>query len=330
MCQSGGRESSPFCPVRFSRQPCVSRPAGGAPEYREPGARASPALDEPAGPRFSVDHPHDVIILEVGPPVSQRCAGLLKPTGGRPRSDPRRQGAGARARGLSHASRPDRLARQLPQEPVLRELPVPHHGLGGDVQDFRRLLDAQATKETELNDLTLSLVLGRKRPQRVIDGNQVVRRVARDWQVLVERHTLEPTTALLILSRARSIHEHPPHEPSRHREKVRAILPPDATNINEPEVGLVDERRGLENVARTFASHLPLCQATQFVVHEREQLLQGSGVAVPPLDQQGCHVAQRSRGPTPARSRPATGASLEPPPLWVLRSDTARPFYAPP
>ena len=34
-----------------------------------------------------------------------------------------------------------------------------------------------------------------------------------------------------------------------------------------------------------FASHLPLCQATQFVVHEREQLFQGApGVAVPPLD----------------------------------------------
>ena len=149
-------------------------------------------------------------------------------------------------------------------------------------------------------------------------------------QVLVERHTLEPTTSLLILSRAGGIHEHPPHEPSRHREKVRAILPPDATNINEPEVDLVDERRGLENVARTFASHLPLCQTAQFLVHEREQLLQGSGVAVPPLDQQGCYVAQRSRGPSPVRSRPATGPSLEPPPLWVLRSDTARPFYAPP
>ena len=149
-------------------------------------------------------------------------------------------------------------------------------------------------------------------------------------QVLVERHTLERTTALLILSSAGSIHEYSAHEPSRHREKVRAILPPDATDINQPEVDLIDERSGLENVARTLGSHMPLCQAAQFFVHERERLLPGPGVAVPPFNQQSRHVAQRSRGPTPVRSRLATGPSLEPRALWVLTSDTARPFYAPP
>jgi hypothetical protein len=107
---------------------------------------------------------------------------------------------------------------------------------------------------------------------------------------------------------------------------VRAILPLDATDINQSEVDLVDERSGLEKVARTLGSHMPLCQTAQFVVHEREQPLQGSGVAVPPFDQQSRYVAQRSRDPTPVGSRSATGGSLEPRALWVLTSDTARPF----
>ena len=118
----------------------------------------------------------------------------------------------------------------------------------------------------------------------------------------IERHATERTTALLVLSGPGEIHEHAPHEASGHREKVRAILPLHPTNIHQPEVDLVDERGGLENVVRTLARHVPLRKAPQLAVHEREQPLHGSGVAAPPFDQKGCHVVGSDIGHGPAHS----------------------------
>ena len=81
-----------------------------------------------------------------------------------------------------------------------------------------------------------------------------------------------------------------------HREKMRAILQLDPMNINQPEIDLVDERGGLENVAWTLARHVPLRETPQFGVHERKQLLHSCAVAAPPFDQQGCHVVSSDVG----------------------------------
>ena len=115
---------------------------------------------------------------------------------------------------------------------------------------------------------------------------------------------MERTAALLVVSGPGEIHEHAAHQASRHREKVRAILPLHSTNIHQPEVDLVDERGGLEHVARTLARHVPLCEAPQFVVHEREQPLDGPGVAASPFDQEGGHVVGTDIGHGPPILRP--------------------------
>jgi hypothetical protein len=72
---------------------------------------------------------------------------------------------------------------------------------------------------------------------------------------------MERTAALLILSGSGEINQHAAHQASGHREKVRAILPLDPTNIHQPEIDLVDERGGLKNMPRTLARHVPLCEA---------------------------------------------------------------------
>ena len=84
---------------------------------------------------------------------------------------------------------------------------------------------------------------------------------------------MKRAASLLIVSGSSEIHQHAAHQASGHREEVRAILPLDATDINQPDVDLVDEGRGLEDVVRTLARHVPFCDAPQLVVHEREQLL---------------------------------------------------------
>ena len=127
--------------------------------------------------------------------------------------------------------------------------------------------------------------LRRQGPKRVVDGNQVVWCVGGDSQVLVERHTMERAAALLVVAGAREVDEHAAHEAGGHREEVRAILPLHPSDINEPDVNLVDERGCLEDVIRTLPGHVPPGQSAQFTVHERDQLLHGPVVAGSPFDE---------------------------------------------
>ena len=116
-------------------------------------------------------------------------------------------------------------ARKLSQWPVLRELPIRHHGLWEIFSTSAVSSTLSPPKKRELDDLALSFVLRRKRSKRVVNGDEIFRGVARDRQVLVQRHPIEQTAALLIVSGPGEINEHAANQASRHREVVRAILP---------------------------------------------------------------------------------------------------------
>ena len=89
---------------------------------------------------------------------------------------------------LSWVPRPG--PRELAHQPALGELPVPHHGFRGNIQDLGRLFDAQAAEEPQLDHLGFPLVLLGERRQRLIYGNQIFRGFAGDGQVLVEGDAL--------------------------------------------------------------------------------------------------------------------------------------------
>ncbi len=55
-----------------------------------------------------------------------------------------------------------------------------------------------------------------------------------------------------------------------------------AFDINQPQVGFVDQRRGLQSMAWTFAAHIGLGQAMQFLVNERSQFFQGGLISRAP------------------------------------------------
>ena len=101
--------------------------------------------------------------------------------------------------------------------------------------------------------------------------------------------------------RARVIDKDAPHQPCGDREKVRAVLPPDAREIDQPEVRLVDKRRRLERVSLPLACHLPAGQSPQLAVNERHQLLERLLIAAAPRDEQiGDVRRRRSLRGTPA------------------------------
>ena len=74
---------------------------------------------------------------------------------------------------------------------------------------------------------------------------------------------MKRAAALLVVPRPGEVDEHAAHQPGGHREEVRAILPLDAADIDQPKVDLVDERSGLEHVIGTLTSHVPLGYALQ-------------------------------------------------------------------
>ena len=134
-----------------------------------------------------------------------------------------------------------------------------------------------------------------------------------------------------LFARPGEIDEHAAHQPGGHREEVRAILPLDPPDINQPEVDLVDERGGLEHVVRTLAGHVPLRDASQLAVDEREQLLDGPVVARSPFDEKGGHVARARRlhdfpGSCPFDRRP----SLRPAHSTPRGDDSCCRRFAPP
>ena len=78
---------------------------------------------------------------------------------------------------------------------------------------------------------------------------------------------------------------------------MRAVLPLDLADINEPEVDLIDERGRLEHVTRTLTRHVTPGEPAELLVHERQQLFDGVAVPASPLDEKGSDVAQGSAAP---------------------------------
>src|SRR5262249_43969210 len=72
-----------------------------------------------------------------------------------------------------------------------------------------------------------------------------------------------------------------PHRLSRSSEEMAAAFPvPDLLHIDQPQVGLVDQGRGLERLARLLLSQPLDREPAQLVVDQRQQLLRGVRIAL--------------------------------------------------
>ena len=77
-----------------------------------------------------------------------------------------------------------------------------------------------------------------------------------------------------------------PHHPRRHGEEVRTVLPADLLNVDQPQIGLVHQRRRLKAVAGALSGHEMPGDAVEFTVHERHQTPESVFVALSPGNQQ--------------------------------------------
>jgi hypothetical protein len=152
----------------------------------------------------------------------------------------------------------------------------------------RGLLDAHAAKKTHLHHFALPGVDRLQRIQRIVERREILEGCAGHFRGVVKRNLMSPGIALLIALRARSIYQNAPHEAGGHRKEMRAILPLDLFDFDEPEVRLIDQRGRLERVAGTLVAHMAPCQPAQFGVDQREQAVERRHLTLPPgLQQSG-------------------------------------------
>jgi hypothetical protein len=101
------------------------------------------------------------------------------------------------------------------------------------------------------------------------------------------------------------VHENPPHHDRCESDELCPVLPVHML-IDQPKVGLVDERGGLERVVAPLADQIQSGQPAPLVVHERQHLVSRALVAIARVEQQprggarrghsfshivGCHLA---------------------------------------
>jgi len=89
---------------------------------------------------------------------------------------------------------------------------------------------------------------------------------------------------------ASMVDEDTPHQLSGDAEEMRAALPVDPSLARELEIGLVDERGGLERVIVPLPRQIPRRERVELGVHERDQALEGVGAAALPFPQQASDI----------------------------------------
>jgi hypothetical protein len=85
---------------------------------------------------------------------------------------------------------------------------------------------------------------------------------------------------------ARVVDQDAPHQLRRYREEVRPVLPRHALQVHQPQVRLVDQRRGLQSVPAALAAHEVAGQAPKLFVNDGRELVERFPVsAAPGLEQ---------------------------------------------
>ena len=170
------------------------------------------------------------------------------------------------------------LRKQFAREGNSGKGPVPLNRAWGDLEDLRDLLYGEAAEVAQLDDAGLAGTLSRETRESFVDGDNFVDPLRRDGEFVVHVDAVKTAGAALGAVGARVIDQKLTHDVGSEAEEVGAAVPVDVLD-GEAEVGLVDERGGLEGRVGTLASHVGLGKAMQLRVNERQQTACGGGVA---------------------------------------------------
>ena len=180
------------------------------------------------------------------------------------------------------------LPPQLTRQPRSRDPPIAHDRLRGNVENLGRFLNGESAKETQLDDLGPPGIDPEQGIQRVIQPTDLggTGRLQRRKPVEIDRagmaRALTLSTALQGRTGPRGVNEDSPHHPCSDRQKVHAISPGDFFHVDQSQIRLVDQGRGLQRMARTLLAHVAVRQASQLDIEERGQLIERGNISPGP------------------------------------------------
>src|SRR5215213_5272985 len=130
---------------------------------------------------------------------------------------------------------------------------------------------------------------------------------------------LSPRAAFGVVT-PRVVDQDTAHRLRRCRHEMGAVLPVHALVIDQPQVGFVDESRGLQAMAGALAPHVVVRQTTEFVVDDRHQEGERKLIPVAPGSEKRADVARNwfTRASTPIHRVAPVGLYMRPSPFLRL------------
>ncbi len=165
--------------------------------------------------------------------------------------------------------------REVGGQPGPRVGPPGVSGARSDAEIAGRRAEGSTAEVTQAHELGDPRVDRGQSVKGLVDGEDVVIGVASGKAVQVDRH-LPPRSALRCHAGAGVVNENSSHGFGGGGEEVAAAV--EQLISDEPQVGFVNERGGIEGVARGFGCHARSGELSQLIVDKRQQL--GGGLAV--------------------------------------------------
>ena len=125
-----------------------------------------------------------------------------------------------------------------------------------DAQLAGDILVGQSAEEFQLDDPPLARIRRTEALERLVQVEDVQFRGADPFPDERQRHVLGAAATLVRYAIPRVIHEDAPHHHGRQSHELRAIRPVHFPLIEQPHIGLVNERRRLQRVSRPLATEV--------------------------------------------------------------------------
>lgn len=158
---------------------------------------------------------------------------------------------------------------EFPGEPDFGELPVPSHRPGGGLEDLGRFLLAEAAEVAEFHHLGLAGSDAGELFQGFVECEQQAVGSRSGDLGLVETHYRDCASALERAAFSGGINEDPSNQLGNEGEELSAMLPVDASKLEEAQIDFVDEGGGLQAVRRMLVAEVAMRNPAQL---RQEQL----------------------------------------------------------
>jgi hypothetical protein len=169
-------------------------------------------------------------------------------------------------------------------KPGFRHPQVPADGNRGHVQRLGDLFHGEPPEIAEFDGFALSRIDLLEGSKTAVKGHEVPAPLLLKAHGLIQWH-FDPRPLTRVLP-ARVVHQDLAHQARRHTEEMRAALPGRIALIDEPHVGLMDKRGGLQRVPQAFLAQVAGGQSAKFPINQGREVIKSLLVPLCPLSQQ--------------------------------------------